>query len=199
VLLDHVDANTVSSFPILIASQVLIVSDKHRAGLSSFIKAGGQLIINGDFDTFDVNGVARETEPLVDHDAFQLDGKRYLSERWSARAPQAYANIKRAELTELCQSARSKGPSWTVHSEDFGGPWLRYMQPGTATDEWLCVAIPNASLESERADLRKLEVRVDGYGEYELKWVQPNSAGTSKSRVVSLGAGEAIVFSLKKP
>lgn len=201
--LERVGAMTVERFPVLVANHLLLPGPEGRAGLRAYLEAGGRLVVVGGFDRFDRRGRRREPGGLASLGeaasgarSFEVDGARYLAERWAGGAPGSYARRKREELAELCAPAR-RGPSWSVELTGNSPPWLRAARPAPEDGAWLCAALPNAYARGERAELRVLEARLALPEGWDVEWIHPPGAG--EGPVAELPPGEALVFRLLEP
>lgn len=194
----EIGARTVERFPFLVACELILVEERELAALKAYVAAGGHLLVNGGFGTYNRRGEASSLEALERLRstaperviALELDPARYLEER--TRPESRYADDRIGALQKLL------GPGviapWKPRAREHDPRWLIARVPSGEPGEWLCAAIPNRGSSAQREELRQLEVGIEGLPPGQVSWIHPK---LEAGEAVQLRAGDALVFRIE--
>lgn len=205
--IDQVDASAVKRFPVLIANHLMLVSEPQHRGLVAYLKAGGRLVVTGDFASYDLQGERSEPAgvegfslPLRQRiERVEFDAKRYLDERWSARGPRDYPNRARRLFLATCAPRATPNQKGFELSFRTLTPWLAVSQFDGEEGAWLHARIPNAEAAAERAQLSRVEFELRPNPGWTLEVLHPlQSMDPEDPGKGSLPPGEALVFRVRR-
>ncbi|MBI5434661.1 MAG: hypothetical protein HZA52_17650 [Planctomycetes bacterium] len=202
--LDAVDSGTVARFPCLVATELALCDDADLERLGRYLAAGGRLIVDGEFATFDASARPRPAETRAAWTA--AGGGRVLA------APSGMANYlalrreeTRAALLGMLAVAGIERAPLVPSATGFAGPWLvawvddgRKDGGGART----CVALPTfrgvgreAGLGSRAPapELATLVVDATARDGATLEWLHPPLDARGAR---TLSAGEPLVVRL---
>ncbi|MCC6407332.1 MAG: hypothetical protein IT453_09210 [Planctomycetes bacterium] len=202
--LDAIDAGTVARFPCLVATELALCDDADLERLGRYLAAGGRLIVDGEFATFDAGARPRPVEALA---AWTVaNGGRVLA---APTGMASYLALRREEtraalLGMLAVAGIERAP-FAPSASGFAGPWLvAWTEDRSANGRGArtCVALPKfrgvgreAGLGSRAPapELATLVVDAVARDGARLEWLHPPLDAGGKR---TLAAGEPLVVRL---
>jgi hypothetical protein len=176
--IDEIGARTLERFPVLIASQVLVLSDAQVAGLREFVQAGGTLVAEeaSQLGAYDEAGNRRETGTVFVH--LCIEGERVYD---APRIP------SRGLTPSVFEELPLERAPWRITGHEPALPWLSTWCTDGAGG-FVCATLPNPA----EGALVPREVTIEPRSGFAVRWVHP----ASDEATVELAAGDAAVFRL---
>lgn len=188
-------ADCASEYGVLVLPELLVVSPEDLEALRAFVKAGGSLVIDGDFAWVDRAGKPWSADAFAElaagHAERVLRAPKSLTTYLADRLNPARAEPARAFLTKLLERrARNPFERTELPALDHSVPWLVNRQvysvdPGERVTVPLIAFLPNLTSADERRSLHDLELPV--LTPEQGEWIHPRGGGT-------LRAGDAALF-----
>lgn len=200
---ERIDRETRLRFPVLVLVEQIVIEDDDLARLETYLRAGGRVVVLGDFDLWNLcgepsDGAAFERLKAAGEarvSRVEFDAARYLAEREGA--PQAFGTDCLRIIEGVLRAAGAARPAWRPHAEGASLPWLLAEMPGEQIGERFAAALPNLQDPLRRAAFKTLQVSLEGLDAERIEWLAPRAPGPDGS--VQLRPGEALVFKILSP